>query len=340
MRFPKVLLLTLAVLSLAAGCKKDDDDTSEYFAGSISLKMDTFVEPGYTKTFCVDTLSRLLRNEDGDIGYYYVLPGSSARDTVKAEGGTFTKKTFTAVAPDSLSTFKVSYSGFARGYYDSTGSASFTVVKVGLNGKGSLTNYDIAETDGQFVDERDGRSYYYTSAGDLDWMRQNLAWEGSGVAFDDCKSAAVSTVIGRFYTWDQAVTACPDGWRLPADADWAALAGQFVSGARAGEDIPGVSGHLMENVYMNRERLWEYWREVTIDNKARFSALPMGYATVSEDMIVFEGKGSYALFWTSDEDGEYGGYRYIFAEEPTLHYGLADKSSFAATVRCVRDREL
>lgn len=334
------MLLTVAVLSLAVSCKKDDDETSEYFAGSITLKLDTFVEPGYSKTFCVDTLSRLSRNESGDIGYYYILPDSAERDTVKTEGGSFTKKTFTAVAPDSLATFRVSYVGFAEGYYDSTGSATFTVLKAGLNGKSSLTNFDISDADEFFTDARDGRNYYFTSAGNLDWMRQNLAWEGSGVAYDGCSSAAVSTVIGRFYTWEQAQSACPEGWRLPSDADWTALAGQYVSGAQAGKDITGVGGNLMENIYLNGERMWEYWRDVTIDNKARFSALPMGYATISDGEYAFEGKGSYALFWTADEDDECGAYRYIFAEEPTLHYGLADKTSFATTVRCVRDSDL
>ena len=340
MKFPRVLLLVLvAVLPVAVSCHKDDDKTSDYFRGKIVLPMDPYVEAGFTKTFCVDTLSRLSRNEDGGIGYYIVMPNTTTRDTVKTENGSFTKKEFTVVAPDSLGTFKVSYSGFAKGYYDSTGSASFSVLKAGINNGGTLSNYDIKDDELIFEDERDGNKYYVTAVDTLLWMRQNLAWEGSGAAYMNCKASSVSVIFGRYYSWKQAASACPEGWRLPTDKEWAAYAGKYVSGAQEGKDIADVAGHFIENVYFNGERMWEYWRDVTIDNKARFSAIPTGYAAFSDEGLIFDGKDSYAVFWTADEKDGKGAYRYIYAEKPILHYGLADKSWFYASVRCVKDIE-
>lgn len=329
----------VAVLPVAVSCHDDDDELSDYFKGKIVLPMDPYVEAGYTKTFCVDTLSRLSRNEDGGIGYYLVMPNSTAKDTVKTENGSFTKKEFTVVAPDSLATFRVSYAGFAKGYYDSTGSASFSVLKAGINSGGTLSHYDISDDDPTFKDTRDGNVYYCTPVDTLLWMRQNLAWEGSGTAYENCKASSVSVIFGRYYSWEQAASACPDGWRLPTDKEWAAYAGKFVSDAKEGKDIAGVGGHFMENVYFNGERMWEYWRDVAIDNKARFSAIPTGYASLSDEGLVFEGKDDYAVFWTADQKDGKGAYRYIFAEKPILHYGLADKSFFYASVRCVKKVE-
>ena len=36
-------------------------------------------------------------------------------------------------------------------------------------------------------------------------------------------------IFGKYYTWTEAQTACPEGWELPSDADFVELA-RKVSG--------------------------------------------------------------------------------------------------------------
>lgn len=334
-----MLLSSLLLVVAFSGCKKKDDTTSNFLNGEIIVPVDRYVEPGYTKSFSIDSLIRTIERRDGtkDVGYYFILP-MSERDTLRREHEDWMKKDFTLVAPDSLDTFNLSVVAFAKEYYETSGLGTFTVVKPGLNGdRTSLKGYDITEDDPVFTDARDGREYLYSEIDGLQWMRQNLSWEGSGISYEKSSSPGVATVFGRFYNWEEAQTACPEGWRLPSDADWVALGNKYDAAAVEGKDINGVAGHLMENVYFNDKKMWEYWPDVKIDNAARLSILPFGYAMVDEDSFLFKGMGEYAAFWTSDENEGLGVYRYIFDEKNKIYYGAADKQYFIAPVRCVRD---
>ena len=94
----------------------------------------------------------------------------------------------------------------------------------------------------------------------------------------------------------------------------------------------------MEDLKFNGETMWEYWPDVKIDNAAKFSAMPVGYATVLDGVYDFFNYGDYTVFWTSseNEDGDSGIYRYIYVDKNIVFRGTGDKDSFAASVRCVR----
>ena len=90
--------------------------------------------------------------------------------------------------------------------------------------------YDVRK---EFCDNRDGTHYKYTTiakkgAGTGDsyvatWMAENLNYslnvpESEGRCREDnCET------YGRFYTWEAAVSYCPDGWHLPTQAEYTAL---------------------------------------------------------------------------------------------------------------------
>ena len=217
----KILLLALAAVA-AFSCKKDEETTSKTFGGSAKLEYPEFVEPGFTKKFGLDSLMTFTRDDGGPIGYFFTAPITSNRDTVCNGQGEVLHREYIYVAPDSLGNFSLTFTAFAEGYVNDPVYANFTVVRHGLNGKSSLTNFDIKDSDRTFTDPRDGQTYYYTTIGDTDWMRQNLAWAGEGRPYYNCE--AMSLIFGRYYTWNEAQTACPEGWRLPSDEDWAAMA--------------------------------------------------------------------------------------------------------------------
>ena len=207
---------------------------------------------------------------------------------------------------------------------------SYSVVLPGLDGNGSITKFDKKGSE-PVTDGRDGKEYYVTDNEGLTWMRQNLAWEGAGVTYLDC--VALNDLFGRYYTWEEAQTACPEGWRLPSDADWTALAGA----AAAEQDLPGLAGRVMGDIYFNGTKMWEYWREVKITDQLGLSAIPVGYATVSGKDYTFDGLYAYAAFWTADEADGLGVCRYLFHKQDVVFRGLMSKTEFAASVRCVRD---
>lgn len=207
-------------------------------------------------------------------------------------------------------------------------------MKPGLDGDGSITGFTRVMTDGSFTDARDGREYCYVNVDGTDWMRHNLAWEGAGTAYGGCD--VMSDIFGRYYTWEQAQTACPDGWTLPSDEDWVALGRKYGRDAAAGRDLEGLAGNVMENLYFNGTRMWEFWRDVKITDKARLSVMPSGYVTVSGGQYEYCAIYKYAAFWTSDSVGAEGVLRYIYQDKDVVYRGLMSTTDFAASVRCVR----
>ncbi len=337
MKFWKTSLFALLAAALTlAGCKKDSETTKSYLSGSLSLPFPTYVSPGYAKSFKVDTLMTMSREDGGTVGYCFKNSVTGVYDTLVLADGTVRKHYYDFEVPDTLGSLSLTFAAFTDDdlYYGSSVAASFTVVKSGLDGDGSITGFVRTLSDGSFVDVRDGREYVYTDIDGTDWMRQNLAWEGAGTAYSGCD--VMSDIFGRYYTWTQAQTACPEGWTLPSDEDWVALGKKYGSGAASGGDLDALAGSVMQNLYFNGSRMWEFWRDVKITDKSGLSVMPSGYVTVSDGKYSYEALYKYAAFWTADSVGSDGVLRYIYQDKDIVYRGLMPSDNFAASVRCVR----
>jgi hypothetical protein len=133
--------------------------------------------------------------------------------------------------------------------------------------------YDIRN---QFCDTRDGQPYKFidvTAKNDTGevaysetWMAQNLNYAGTEESESDCFGGTSSNCdgYGRLYTWNAALSYCPDGWDLPTRQQYAAL---FEAANKY-----GIS--------------YEF-----IDHRAGFKG-PQGW----------EGYGVHSLIWTSEEN--------------------------------------
>ena len=319
------------VMALAPGCNKDDDDETLYLDGTITLVYPEYVRAGFTKQFCVDTLSTL--NRDGDytgIGYYF-SNWESTKDTLIKSDGTVISKVFSITAPDSLDTFSSYLSGYASGYYSSSSTVSFTVVN-----EKSITGIEHPDGQPTFTDPRDGNVYNIATCDDVQWLEPNLCWTGAGASYANC--SAMSGIFGNYYTWEEACTACPEGWRLPTDEEWVKMAVKYGADKNSStySDIKGGAGELMADGYFNGEKLWEYWPAVSLGNSSLLAVLPFGYSTVIEGVHNFTGLEEYALFWTSDQKDDLAVYRYFYVDQNIVFCGLGSKNSLGASVRCVR----
>lgn len=72
-----------------------------------------------------------------------------------------------------------------------------------------------------FTDTRDGTTYPLVTIGEQTWMTKNLRYATDNSICHqqdpDCEQ------YGRYYNWNEAQTACPEGWRLATDNDWKTL---------------------------------------------------------------------------------------------------------------------
>jgi len=135
---------------------------------------------------------------------------------------------------------------------------------------------------GCMVDARDGRIYPVATIAGKSWIARNLAFptKDSWCAENDSAACGAN---GRFYEWSAALVACPPGWHLPADSDWATLAR-----AVGGEDSAGI--------LLKTKTGW------TNDGNGKdaygFAALPAG---IHYSYGIFDGGGGHAFFWSSTE---------------------------------------
>lgn len=335
MRINKILILSLCLLSVFA-CRKDPQtETKDYLDGDIRLVFPAYVEPGFSKDFCLDSLMKASRADGSkEIGYYYRGATETKNDTLVLGNGQMIKDKFTITAPKEIGASSFLFAAFCPDkYYSTTTSIKFNVVKPGFDGNGSLTNFEIKENELSFTDSRDGKVYYYTTIGSLDWMRTNLAWAGAGTAFEN--STIMDDIFGRFYTQEEALSACPEGWRVPSENDWTQMAQTIKPELKQGFDFQGIAGEMMGNLQFNGEKMWEYWKEVYITDNTRLSLIPTGYA-LKEDNFKFQGTNQYSVLWTSDQDGDAGLIRYIYEKKDIVFTGKVSKSDFACSVRCVR----
>ena len=303
----------------------------------VEVKMPKYVSPGERYTIKTSGIEA----PDGTaVGYYFSSSANNDRkDTLLSSSPTYVYE-----IPDTLGSFAMSIVAFpiesSDKYYVSLSSFNFTIVKDDPF-KGSITN--VLPREDESSEELYGRPYYIVNAGGREWIRSNLCRvdrdsDGNrtfGIPYADC--VAMQNIFGAYYTWEEAVAACPSGWHLPSDAEWVELLKE--SGAPAGmqplESSPAGAGKLMVKGFFNGSEMWSYYRGVNITD-ASISVLPVGYAMINEDAWEFIGYQEYAVFWTADEYSGQGVYRYIYKENDNVYVGSADKKAFAASVRCVR----
>ena len=328
-------LNSLALLVLAAiaviSCKEDEDETLPYLSG-LYFNCPTYVSPNQAVRMVPEGVTH---PEGKELGYYWrVSPTMTTNDTTEVYVHWFS---------DTLGTYNVICYAFADGYTGVSYDKSVYVVKGGLDG--SITNTGIKDTDPKIT--VDGVDYYYTRIGSLEWFRNNLMG-GAGTSY--INSPVTADVFGGYYTYDEAVTACPDGWRLPSEEDWVSLAAAVgAADAEKYEVIEGVASKLFADAYFNGRQMLEYWPVVgDITNESNVGFLPFGYANLGEadsngnhPSAIFEGMYEYSVMWTADVQDQAGMayYRYLIYDQPDMFIGKAERNSFGASVRCVRDAQ-
>ena len=126
-------------------------------------------------------------------------------------------------------------------FYQLSGTHRYTMISIVVL---LFCNVLIAQEKGTIKDSRDGHVYQWIKIGKKAWLAENVKYNanpGSWVYNNDSTNASLH---GRLYTWNAAMTACPKGWVIPTDDDWALLIGQF-----GGVDAAGGKLQDMDTIY-------------------------------------------------------------------------------------------
>lgn len=372
-----IIFASLAVLA-AVSCKDDEDEVKPPMDGTLVVDgVETYVNARTDSREITLKPSGVTHPDGKGIGYCWkVTPGMKTYDTTRFENGLNIKGepsdgTFKYTLKDSVATYTIYCYAFADGYSSKSSISYTTVVRGGVqltpdDPQVSITNRNIIENGKPLA----GTDYYYISAGSHDWIAYNMYEEG-GIPY--LHYEALSDVLGRFYSYDEAKAICQNlpanggnAWRLPTDEDWvnvvksvtADATGDFS--ANVHEDIywdskkngkPSLSSRLIANAEFNGTVMWEYWPSVgSIENTSGLAIIPIGYANlgITPDIntksaypnALFEGEFKLAAFWTADEvegNSEMAYYRFINTMDPFFMIGKGYKKTFGASVRCVRN---
>lgn len=338
----KILPAFAALAVICAGaCKKSDDEkTKSYLKGSLSVGyIPPYSYAGDSLTFTLSGVSYPSSDTDAShtLGAYYSFTGiSTSPDTVfNAITNPYTPGcSFKIRVPDTLATLSILVSIYPSAddkYYTSSHTSTVVVVD-DLRSIPEISPYRQLAPE-IFKDPRDNREYAVVNAGGLKWLNRNLAYAGTAsnpLGLPYAKSDCMNYVFGRYYNWNEAQMACPEGWRLPSSQDWDCLG--------------KVSGDLMVDAYFNGStRLWEYWPDVKITNKTMMGFIPAGYC--NNVSFQFNGTLEYATFWTNEKEEveqsgrkmQLGVYRYVFVRDGEFKRGLLDPESVSMPVRCVKN---
>lgn len=147
----------------------------------------------------------------------------------------------------------------------------------------------------------------------------------SGAWASHSNNAQNDDPYGRYYNWyavNDPRKVCPDGWHVPSDSEWSALASYL-----GGQNVAG--GKMKDTGF-------QYWLSPNTGatNEIGFTALPSGYRNIHGD---FYPLGSLEFWWTSDAVSESTAWsRGVSSYLGNLinNYSI-EESGFS--VRCIKD---
>lgn len=185
---------------------------------------------------------------------------------------------------------------------------------------------------GTMTDSRDGQTYKTVTIGTQTWMAENLDYETYKSRYYSVSYDSTDTKYGRFYTWIEATTACPNDWHLPSKAEWETLFSAVGGQASAGLALKSASG-------------WDTYGGGIISANAAFSfgidaysfaALPGGYIVTGNN-----DQGGYAAYFWSSTEGDglnaNGAYSAHFVYDMADAQLLRNSKGYYLSVRCLRD---
>jgi uncharacterized protein (TIGR02145 family) len=174
---------------------------------------------------------------------------------------------------------------------------------------------------GSFTDIRDGKSYKWIIIGGKKWMAENLFFKPDSGIFSDNKSIPNPDArYGYLYDWKTANEACPKGWKLPTNADWAKLAS-------------GLGGATVAGTKLKARKGWKYHESyVNGTDDYGFNALPSGYWYNENSFSFIE---SVAYWWSQSDDDENNAYIWSVNSYSSEICRRNDGKKNGYAVRCV-----
>lgn len=326
-----LIAVLIAFVSLSA-CKKDKKDKeSPYMAGSLQFSLPKYLLPNQE----IELSASGITDPTENITYKWIARGFT-EDTLVGQSVKFTSK-------DTIGFFSMSLTATHPDFPSRTYSLTTNIINP--NSKESFSG--IKPTDLTITDPRDSKVYFIKKYGNLYWFVENLRWKDLGFPYE--KEEALTDIYGYLYTWNQATGGvsssglgngpqgvCPPGWSIPTKEDWEDFASFNLNTSTIFDnEWNGLGESSSITASLNGNAIWRYSPDNNKSNSNGFNALPGG--STSNEFKSFSNMYSFGFWWSSTEHNSNSGlYRFIHFDRATFPYNFANKSQFAASVRCVK----
>ena len=196
----------------------------------------------------------------------------------------------------------------------------------------------IRKSDGTCIDPVDGVRFNPAKSGTVMPLAQikvlgvvpsgNVTYSENNIVKTMTNEAFVS-VYGLFYTWNQAMIACPKGWHLASPQDWTDLT-TTLGLTDIGAKLRGNGGASYKAT--DSAVPFKWGQNDPVVALSGFNILPAGW--VREDGLNSVAFTSAAYLWASAPTG---GYRYLSYLGSSFTYFGSGNLNFRFSVRCVQD---
>lgn len=176
---------------------------------------------------------------------------------------------------------------------------------------------------GTLIDSRDNQTYKTTKVAGQFIMAQNLNYNTDEAVYYD-NDPGNGTIYGMLYTWETAMEACPDGWRLPTRSEYDLmreyLGGEYEAGGNL--KAPGT----------------EYWNEPNAYGTNSTSFTAVGSGAYMPGHLDFFGMNESATFWTQTET-DYGLAWSMALSSTNARMAIQNTTNknLRLSVRCIKD---
>lgn len=197
----------------------------------------------------------------------------------------------------------------------------------------SCKKKDDTGSQDEFVDPRDGQSYKTVVIGTQTWFAENLNYESSN-SWHYLDDAVNGNIYGRLYTWESALTACPNGWHLASDNEWKVMEMFLGMSQEQADGNFQRSNEPFTTVGRKLKSISGWFEDGNGDNSSGFIGLPGGYRA-SNGGYDFLGKDG--SFWTSTDYGNLmSNFRQLHYSEDWVFRSNTYKDT-GYSVRCMKD---
>lgn len=206
-------------------------------------------------------------------------------------------------------------------------SGNFTTVLTLLPTQSQTVNFEFIS-----CSDEDGNNYAVVIIGTQTWMAENLNYETTN-SWEYDNNSTNGDIYGRLYTWNAALTACPNGWHLPTDEEWKIME-MYLGMSQIQADNTGWRG--TDEGGKMKETGYTHWLSPNTGaaNSSGFTGLPGGYRNADGSFYPL-GESSY--WWSATEiDVNTAWYRAPYYNRNEVYRGHYYRD-YAYSVRCLRD---